>query len=322
MTRAQPRSTAPVAAPGAELERIKASLVRLMQDFSIELTPRESRDVGPLVDHLPCGTRVYIARVRTSSARDTLETAARIRREGMSPVPHLAARLIRDEPELAAMLKALAEDAGVTDVLLVGGSVDPPVGRFDSVMQLLDTGLFARHGIATVRVAGHPEGSPDILPGMLDEALRAKNAFAVRTAQALRITTQFCFDAAPILEWERRVRHAGNRLGVDVGLAGLASLPALVRHARFCGVGPSLGALLRQTGRMARLASAVAPGDVLTTLARERLADPASKIERVHFFPFGSFYATAAWAGALARGAFTVDEAGESVIVDTTSRLR
>ncbi|MEO7498629.1 MAG: metFprotein [Casimicrobiaceae bacterium] len=322
MTRAQPQSTVPLcAAPEVDSDRIKASLVRLMQDFSIELMPRESRGVGPLCDHLPRGTRVYVTRVRTASARDSLETAARVRREGMRPVPHLAARLIRDEAELGAILTALA-GAGVTDALLIGGSVDPPVGRFDSVMQLLETGLFARNGIETVRVAGHPEGSPDIPTETLDAALREKNAFASRTAQAMRITTQFCFEAAPILDWERRVRSTGNRLGIDVGLAGLASLPTLIRHARFCGVGASLGALLRQGGRMARLTTAVAPGEVLTTLARGCLADPASKIERVHFFPFGSFHATAAWAGALAAGAFAFDDAGNNVIVDTASRLR
>ncbi len=295
--------------------RVKAALVGLMQDFSIELTPRESHEVGLLRNHLPSGTRVYITRIKTATPRDTLETAARVRREGMAPVPHLAARLIRDEIELGSILRALREDADVRDVLLIGGSVATPVGRFDRVMQLVETGLFERHGIAMVRVAGHPEGSPDIPADALDAALRDKNAYAERTGQPMRITTQFCFAGAPIVAWERHARQEGNRLGIDVGLAGLASIPTLIKHARFCGVGASIGVLTRQYARMFRLAAATAPGNVLVSLARARIGDAASRIEGVHFFPFGSFRATAAWAGALASGAFAVNDDATDVIV-------
>ena len=62
--------------------------------------------------------------------------------------------------------------------------------------------------------------------------------------------------------------------------------------------------------------AAVAPADTVLDLARSRLADPASRIERCHFFPFGSFHATAAWAVALAAGTFSLIDEGRDSRID------
>ena len=70
-------------------------------------------------------------------------------------------------------------------------------------MQLLETGLFDRYGFTSIGVAGHPEGSPDIPDAALKQALAWKNGFAERTAAQLYITTQFCFDAAPVIAWDK-----------------------------------------------------------------------------------------------------------------------
>lgn len=45
-------------------------------------------------------------------------------------------------------------------------------------------------------------------------------------------------------------------------------------------------------------------GETVAALARSRLTDPASCIQRCHLFPFGSLVATEARAAALAAGAF------------------
>src|SRR3546814_12435059 len=54
---------------------------------------------------------------------------------------------------------------------------------FDSSMAILETGLFDKHGVETIGVAGHPEGSPDIAPAALEAALAWKNAFAERSEE-------------------------------------------------------------------------------------------------------------------------------------------
>lgn len=127
---------------------------------------------------------------------------------------------------------------------------------------------------------------------------------AACTALQLHLVTQFSFAASPIIEWERRARTAGNLLSVHVGLAGLASLPRLLHYARICGVGASIGSLMRQSGRWLKLATALNPGEIVVALARSRLIDPASCIQRCHLFPFGGLDATVAWAAAVVAGDF------------------
>ena len=47
---------------------------------------------------------------------------------------------------------------GVKQALVIGGSRDP-IGKFDSSIQMFETGFFEKIKIG---IAGHPEGSPDI----------------------------------------------------------------------------------------------------------------------------------------------------------------
>ena len=42
------------------------------------------------------------------------------------------------------------------------GGAPQPVGRYDSAIQILETGVFEANGIKRIGIAGHPEGNPDI----------------------------------------------------------------------------------------------------------------------------------------------------------------
>jgi methylenetetrahydrofolate reductase (NADPH) len=283
----------------------------LAQGWSLEVTPRESEKLEPkLTDHLPEGTPVYVTWLAGSEFSLSVAAAARLRRLGMEPVPHLAARAIPDEKALDNMLRQLRGEANVQQVLLVGGALSHPVGRFNATMPVLETDLFRRHEITRVGVAAHPEGSPDIPAAALAQALRDKNAYAARTTLALELTSQFCFDAIPIVRWEREVRDAGNALPIAIGLAGLAGVTTLIKHAKNCGVGNSIGVLLKQATKVLRLATAVDPSDVVLALARARQMDAGCLVRRLHFFPFGAFEATAGYARALAEGRFELDVEG------------
>ena len=94
-------------------------------------------------------------------------------------------------------------------------------------MALLEIGLFEKHGIRRIAVTSHPEGSPDIDTATLAEALPAKNAWAAAHDVEMYLETQFCFEAAPVLAWERPTRAAGNRLLIKIGLPGPATLKTL-----------------------------------------------------------------------------------------------
>jgi methylenetetrahydrofolate reductase (NADPH) len=296
---------------------LKPAIIDLMTDFSIELTPRELKAISTTANHLPLRTRIYITSLAGADPADTVRAAQTLRDQGMTPVPHLAARAMRDEAHLEAILRALREQAEVKNILVIGGSIKRPVGSFDRTTQLLETGLFAKYEIASIGVAGHPEGSPDIPEEELHEAVRQKNALAERASNRFHITTQFCFEAKPITDWEHTIRQAGNRLDIHVGLAGLASLSTLIKHAKNCGVGPSLGVLTRRAGALFKLSAATTPFKIVCALAQAKLRDDASRIKRCHFFPFGSFAATAAWATALSTGDFVISDEGTEIIVRT-----
>ncbi len=280
-----------------------AALRQLVAPFSVEITPREAKNLPPLQDVLAVGTAVYLTFLPRIPWSETVAVARRIAEAGMRPVPHVAARAVSDRAALRRMLADLAA-IGVDELLLVAGSLRTPVGEYSETAQILDSGCLEEAGIVRVGVAGHPEGSPDIGDDELAAALAAKNRIARERGLDVRIVTQFCFAAEPIVEWERRIRAAGNRLPVHVGLPGLTSPARLLRFGLSCGVGASLKVLRTQAGGVLRLASTSVyrPEETLLGLADAVAADPRSLLSAVHFFPFGSLVPTAEWATGVRDG--------------------
>ena len=148
----------------------------------------------------------------------------------------------------------------------------------------------------------------------LAEARRRKNALAERTGAALHLVTQFCFEAAPVIAWDRAIRAAGNRLPVHVGIPGPATLKSLLNYARLCGIGASTRVLTRQAGGFARLLTVWHPGELVAALARYRAEDPACGIVQPHFYPLGGLARTARWVEALRASDFTLDDRGRPVV--------
>lgn len=281
--------------PGSPFE----ALCGLLNPFSIEITPRETTKLPPLSDVLPAGTAVYLTFLPRTRWDQTVAAARWVAEAGMRPVPHLAARAVPDRAALRRMLADLTA-VGVDDLLVVAGGV-AQVGEFHESAQILDSGCLEEAGIRRIGVAGHPEGHPEIGADDLARAVATKNRIALERGLDLRIVTQFCFAAAPIVAWERRIREAGNRLPVHVGLPGLTSPTRLLRFGLSCGVGPSLKVLRQQAGGMFMLATSPVyqPEDTLLGLADAVAADPQCLIRTVHFFPFGSLVPTAEWAEGL-----------------------
>lgn len=279
-----------------------APLAALLAGYSIEVMPRTAAKVPDFRRLLPQGTRVYVAFIAGTEPADAVATAARLRREGMEPMPHVPARLIADRAALADLLARYRGEADVRQALVLAGGVARPAGAFHSSMQLLETGLF--DGFERLHVAGHPEGNRDIDPDggerAVMEALRWKQAFSERCDAEMAIVTQFAFDAAPVIAWAGRLQAEGIRLPVHVGLAGPAKLQTLIRFAVACGVGPSLKVLQRRARDVTKLVTPFTPDDIAGALAAHRAAQPDSLIAGVHLFPLGGIEASADWA--IARG--------------------
>ncbi len=289
---------------------IKKSIASFMTNYSCETTPAAAQKIGSFQNLLVPGTSVFITFLPGSDFSDTIETAKDLKNQGFVPVPHIAARGVSNRKDLDERLNRLTGEAGVSEVLLIGGGYDTPIGEFADTMQLLETGLFDAHGINNINVAGHPEGSPDISDADILKALAWKNAFAQRTGAQIQIVTQFCFDAAPIIAWDKNIQAEGNKLPIRIGLPGLATIKTLIAYARSCGVGNSMRFLTRQARNVTRLLSISAPDKLVADLAAYQAENPACGIVSAHMFPLGGLKRTATWSNAVVDGRFTLDAKG------------
>jgi methylenetetrahydrofolate reductase (NADPH) len=272
-------------------------LRELASEASIEVTPRHAEGLAALDGVLATGTRVYITALPGADPGDLVRASAFVRAAGHVPVPHIVARGLAGDAALDELLGRLVEEAAVDDVLVIAGGIKTPAGAYSGAMDVFGSGLLERHGIVRAGVAGHPEGSPDIRPEAMREALVEKNAFAESSPIELRIVTQFALAAAPYLEWERRIRAQGNRLPIVAGIPGVTSPPTLLKYALACGIGPSIEVLRKQSGGLLKLATTRLwkPDAVAEGIAAGIAADPDSLIGGLHLFPFGGIERSAAW---------------------------
>ena len=271
-----------------------------LQNYSIEVMPRTAEKVEDFREHLPAGTRVYIAHIEGTPIEDMVATAKRLTGEGFAVMPHFPARIIQDAAMLENWIAMYQGEAGVKQALLLAGGVSAPYGDFHSSMQLMETGLFDRAGFERLHVAGHPEGNRDIDPDgstrMVDEALQWKQKFSERTDAKMALATQFAFEADPIIEWANSLKAAGIDLPVHIGIAGPAKLQTMSKFAVTCGVGPSIRVLQRRAKDVSKLLLPYEPTEIIEALAAHKAANPGFNIEQVHFFPLGGIKTCAKWA--------------------------
>jgi len=280
------------------IEQIQAAAT----NWSIEVTPTGANKIESFRDCLNEGTTVNVTFLPGTDPADTIAVCERLHNDGMKPVPHLAARSLRNADQLDELLTAYTSRCGVEEVLCIGGGVDDPVGDFTATMEVLKTGLIQKHGIRHIGVAGHPEGSPDISDDDIAEALGAKNELARADGLNLYIETQFCFEAEIVLDWERRVRAAGNALPIRIGIPGPATIKTLFRFAKISGIGPSMRFVAKQAKNVAKLMTVQSPHLLIAGLAEGMAADKDCLIRHFHFYPFGGFARTANYAGAISDG--------------------
>ena len=273
-----------------------------LRGFSIEVMPRTAEKVEDFRAILPLGTRVYVAHIEGTPIEEMVATAARLRKEGMEPMPHFPARIIADRDTLQGWIARYQAEADVRQALLLAGGVAEPAGDFHSSMQLLETGLFG--GFDRLHVAGHPEGNRDIdVDGgdaNVSAALAWKQRFSDTTDAKMALATQFAFEAEPIIAWSDGIKAAGIDLPIHIGIAGPAKLQTLIKFAIACGVGPSLKVLQKRAADVTKLLLPYEPDEVVAALAHHKAAHPDFGIEAVHVFPLGGIKTSATWLAARA----------------------
>jgi methylenetetrahydrofolate reductase (NADPH) len=237
--------------------------VEFAKNFSIEVTRPSTAEVATLADILPSATLVYFSAVPTFGPTELVTAAAALRKNGLEPVIHIAARRTRTVADLQDLLSRLRGEADVRKLLVIGGDVDTP-GPFADALAVIQKGGLRETGIEEIGIGAYPEGHRRIprerLSASLDEKIAAGRAQGLR----VHLVSQFSFSGEQIVVWLRQLRADGITLPVKVGMAGPTSVPALLRYAKRCGVNASLRGLA--SGVVTSLIGHLGPDRILEAL--------------------------------------------------------
>jgi methylenetetrahydrofolate reductase (NADPH) len=272
-----------------------AAVSELLRGFSVELNPSDSKTIHAATERLDAGTEVSLAWIPGSNPMDMIEPAAKLKRAGHIPMPHIGARHLESAAQLRNLARAL-RDVGVDRILVIGGDRSKPAGPYDSSLAVMQAGLLQQAGISHMAIGGFPEGNPHIPDAILNQALEAKVNFAREEGLQLSIVSQFCFRAEPVIQWVRDVRSRGINIPIRVGLAGPASLLTLMRYAVRCGIGNSLR-VLTENPSFAKVLVERGPEPIIRDLAACVSSSDGERfgISGLHFYIFGGFRKTMDW---------------------------
>jgi methylenetetrahydrofolate reductase (NADPH) len=274
---------------------IRGGLVKatpLLQSPRYEVLPAPSTEQA-VVDWVPRQLTVTVTASPAKGLDDTLALTERLAGHGYRVVPHLPARLVRDDAHLGDIVARLIA-CGTDDVFVPAGDADPPAGRFASALSLLEQLTELGRPFARVGITGYPESHPRIGDDITIQAMWDKRQHATY------LVSNLCFDPATLRQWISRVRARGVTLPLFVGLAGPVERARLLRMAAKSGVTDSARFLAGHTEWFLRLGT---PGGYSPERLLERagaaLASPASAVEGLHLFTFNQVRQTEEWRRAL-----------------------
>ncbi len=276
------------------------AMAQLLGDYSLEMTAKDVEKLEEAANVVPKGTHVSVTFLPGEDFAARVRAAKAVKRLRFLPVPHLSARRIKSEAELAQILDAVANEIQTDHVFVVAGDPPRPEGPYEDALAIIKSGLLKQAGIRNVGISGYPEGHPDITREKLDKALLDKQASLQEQGIDFAIMTQFGFDAVPVFAWLEKIRAAGVHAPARIGVAGPASVKTLLRFAARCGVGASAKVMSKYGTSILNLLNTAGPDPIIKEMAAG--LNPAVHGEvLLHFYPFGGLAKTAQWAADFKR---------------------
>jgi methylenetetrahydrofolate reductase (NADPH) len=217
----------------------------------------------------------------------TLRVTERLAGHGVTVVPHLSARLVRDEAHLQELLDRLLA-AEVREVFVPAGDAQRP-GRFPSAAELLTAMGDRRASFAQIGITGYPESHHLISDEATIEAMFDK------APMATYMVSQICFDAETIRTWIARVRARGTGLPIWIGLPGSIDQARLVRISMKIGLGASARFLRTHRGWLPRLLTRTFTPDALIEALAAVCTDPVLNVGGFHLYTFNELERTERW---------------------------
>ena len=265
-----------------------ARVAPLLRAPRYEVFPGDGTEQA-ILEWVPRELTVTVTASPTRGLEPTLDLATSLAEHGYTAVPHVTARLVRDDAHLADIVARLTA-AGISDIFVPGGDADPPAGRFLSALELLEQLAEIGRPFARVGITGYPESHPKI-----DDDITIQSMWDKRR-HAAYLVSNLCFDPATLRRWITRVRARGVTLPLLVGLAGPVDRARLLRMAAVAGVSESARFLAGHTEWFLRLG---VPGGYSPQRLLDRvsgtLTDPAAAVEGLHIFTFNQLRQTEEW---------------------------
>ncbi len=283
---------------------VEVLLRSLSRTATIETSTRNVADIHEYGRWIEPGTEVFVAWVPGMPYRHLISISRLLRREGFVPVPHVVARRLASDVQARDLFAGLRAEADVDRVLLVGGDDAQSAGPFATTLSILQSGIPGNGGIRRVFLGGFPEGHPHVGEDVVKASLDARMAWAADTGMELSLVSQFCFDGDAMYRWISALRLRGVSLPVRIGLAGPATLRALLRYAALCGIGASARMLRGRELALTRLAIEEGPEQVAHRFASLQATIPVEGGDGFHLFSFGGVEAPARWRRSMAEGLF------------------
>ncbi|MEU3613768.1 5,10-methylenetetrahydrofolate reductase [Streptomyces sp. NPDC006872] len=260
----------------------------LLESVRYEVLPAGATE-DKVLAHVPRHVVVTVTASPVKGLEPTLDLAGRLAAHGYRVVPHVPARLLRDDAHLQDVAGRLRE-AGVDDVFVPAGDANPPAGAYDGALPVLRRLSELGRPFAHVGVTGYPESHPLIHDDVTIQAMWDKRAHATN------IVSNLCFDPRVLGEWIARIRQRDVTLPLYVGVAGPVQRAKLLSMATKIGVGESTRFLTKHASWFLRFAT---PGgyspERLLARAEGALTAPSAGVAGLHLFTFNQIAETEAW---------------------------
>ena len=266
----------------------------MVDGYSLEMTAKELdglREAAPLIRP---GTQVAVTFLPGEEIVQRVEAAKLVRELGFEPIVHLSARRLTSREELDGYLAQMTAEAAVKRVFLIAGDPPEAQGPFEDSLQVIESGLLEKHGIAIAGIGGHPEGHPNVSKADLWVWMEKKIAALRDRGIVPLVVTQFAFDDDAIVEWVGEMRARGIDVPVRLGVPGPAGIKRLLGFAARCGVGASANVMKKYGVSVTNLLGRAGPDKLVDSLAA-KLNDGEHGRVRLHLYPFGALTASAEW---------------------------
>ncbi len=273
-----------------ETPDVRAYRIELIRNLTFEILPLKTAPAA--IAALPEGAEVSVTCSPRMGIDESLRVSGELRSRGFRPIPHIAARQVRDRSHVKRISRWLRDDA-IESIFVVAGDTPTP-GRYPGSIQFLDELLDTDHSLGAIGIAAYPDGHPFLERGQLDEALLQKQEVIHRAGIRSWCSTQMCFNTTTIANWTTATRASGLTMPIHLGLPGVVDRARLLAMGSRLGIGDSLSYLKKNRTALTKLLAARAynPNQLLIPLSATLRNN---HVTGLHVFTFNQVHATEMW---------------------------